>query len=134
MFGVSALEAAVIVVIGLLVVGPERLPVMIRDAVRWVRDLKRVVDSARRDLTDQLGPELRDLGMEDLRELDPRTYVRRNVLDGLEGFDDLDGPGEHRAPPGSGRPPRQRPRPRPASNGSPDRDTGALPAFDPDAT
>ena len=84
MFGIGVPEAAVIIVIGLLVVGPERLPVMIRDAVRWVRDLKRVVDDARRDLTDQLGPELRDLGIEDLRELDPRTYVRRNVLDGLD--------------------------------------------------
>jgi sec-independent protein translocase protein TatB len=131
MFGIGAGEAAVILVIALLVVGPERLPAMIRDGARWLRDLKRMVDGARRDLSDQLGPELRDLGVgvDDLRDLDPRHYVRRQVLDGLEGLDDEP---ERRpaSPDRAGRPAASRP-----AAGGPAAAAGGAPArFDPDTT
>jgi sec-independent protein translocase protein TatB len=133
MFGIGAGEAAVILVIALLVVGPERLPVMIRDGARWLRDLKRMVDGARRDLSDQLGPELRDLGVgiDDLRDLDPRHFVRRQVLDGLDGVNGLDDAPERPAR----RDPAGRPAGgRPAAGGATAAEAAAPARFDPDTT
>ena len=87
MFDVGPLEIVVLLIVGLLVFGPDRLPEMARQAGSWIRDLRRMVANARRDLSDGLGVDEADLRK--LRDLkSPRSYVRRNVLDGL-GLDDL---------------------------------------------
>ncbi|WP_129667173.1 twin-arginine translocase TatA/TatE family subunit [Phytoactinopolyspora endophytica] len=90
MSGISIPEIAVILVIALLVFGPDRLPTMIKQAAAFVKDLRKMVANARRDLSDSVG----DLGLdqEDLKTLsdlrNPRSYVRQKVLDGadLESF------------------------------------------------
>jgi sec-independent protein translocase protein TatB len=43
MFDISFLELAIIFIVTLLVVGPEKLPELVRDVGRWVRKLRRVV-------------------------------------------------------------------------------------------
>ena len=50
MFDISFLEISVICVITLLVVGPERLPGLIRDVSRVVRKLRRIVTQTRYEL------------------------------------------------------------------------------------
>jgi Tat protein translocase TatB subunit len=91
-FGIEAPELLVLLVVGLLVFGPDRLPQMARQAGSWVRDLRRMVANARRDLSEGIGVDEADLRK--LQNLDPKSYVRRNVLDGL----DLDlGPDEKAA-------------------------------------
>lgn len=82
MFGIEAPELLVLLVIGLLVFGPDRLPEMARQAGSWVRDLRRMVANARRDLSEGIGVDEADLRK--LQNLDPKSYVRRNVLDGLD--------------------------------------------------
>ncbi len=89
MFGIEAPEMLVLLIVALLVFGPDRLPEMARQAGSWVRDLRRMVANARRDLSDGLGVDADDLRK--LKDLDPKSYVRRNVLDGLDldlGLDD----------------------------------------------
>ena len=89
MFDVGPLEILVLLVVGLLVFGPDRLPEMARQAGSWLRDLRRMVANARRDLSDGLGVDEADLRK--LRNINPKSYVRRNVLDGLDldlGLDD----------------------------------------------
>jgi sec-independent protein translocase protein TatB len=79
-------EILVLALIGLFVLGPERLP----GAVRWVADTIRTVREyaagARDQLRQEIGPEFEELRkpLEDLRtlrDLDPRHAVRRTLFD-----------------------------------------------------
>ncbi len=98
MLGIQPGEFMVLVVAALLVFGPDRLPTMVRQGSRWLRDMRRIVTEARRDLHDHLGPELNDVK---LSEFDPHSYVRRHVLDGLDLDEDEDD--DERAPHGATR-------------------------------
>ena len=91
MFDIGAPEVLVVLIVALLVFGPDRLPEMARQAGSWLRDLRRMVANARRDLSDGLGVDAAELRK--LQNLDPKSYVRRNVLDGVDldlGLDDDD--------------------------------------------
>jgi sec-independent protein translocase protein TatB len=79
-------EILVLALIGLFVLGPERLP----GAVRWVSDTVRTVREyaagARDQLRDEIGPEFEDLRkpleeLRSIRDLDPRRAVRRTLFD-----------------------------------------------------
>lgn len=127
MFGIEAPELLVLLVVGLLVFGPDRLPEMARQAGSWVRDLRRMVANARRDLSEGIGVEEADLRK--LQNLDPKSYVRRNVLDGLDldlGLDDKKRPNGRAAD--SGRTARRR-EPASGSESAP-----VTAPFDPDTT
>lgn len=93
MFGIEFGELLIILVVALLVFGPDRLPVMAKQAASFIRDLRTMVAKARTDLSDSVG----DLGIdqEDLRTFtdlrNPKSYVRSKVLDGVDlGIDDLE--------------------------------------------
>ena len=127
MFGIEAPELLVLLVVGLLVFGPDRLPEMARQAGSWVRDLRRMVANARRDLSEGIGVDEADLRK--LQNLDPKSYVRRNVLDGLDldlGLDDKKRPNGRAAD--SGRTARRR-EPTPGPESAP-----VTAPFDPDTT
>ena len=74
MFDVGPMELLVLLVVGVLVIGPERLPRLARDAARLLRSLREMAGTAREQVRTELGPELGDL---DLRSLHPRTAIRR---------------------------------------------------------
>jgi sec-independent protein translocase protein TatB len=79
-------EILVLALIGLFVLGPERLP----GAVRWVADTVRTVREyaagARDQLRQEIGPEFEELRkpleeLRSIRDLDPRRAVRRTLFD-----------------------------------------------------
>ena len=78
LFDLSIWKILVLLVLGLVIFGPEQLPKIAAQAGRAIRDLRRLTDSARTDLADSLGPEFRDL---DLEDLNPRTFVRKHLFD-----------------------------------------------------
>ncbi len=78
-------ELALLVVVALFVFGPERLPKMIGDAGRMLRTLRTMANNARDDLKSELGPELGDL---DLASLNPKTFVRKHLLEDEDLLDD----------------------------------------------
>jgi Tat protein translocase TatB subunit len=124
-FDIGVGELLVLLIVALLVFGPERLPTMAKQAASFVRDLRAMVANARRDISDSVG----DLGIDakDLKTLsdlrNPKSFVREKVLDGVDlGLDDID-PDDTR---GSRRP-RTNGSASPATNGAP-------PPFDPDTT
>ena len=106
MFGVGLSELALIALVAVLVFGPERLPVMAKQAGIMLRKARAMADSARDDLRSELGPEYSDL---ELRDLDPRNIVRKHIIEAMEDEDD--------------RPPRE-----------PELAEGQLPPYDVDAT
>ena len=85
------MELLVLAIVGLIVLGPDRLPGIARDAARMIRTLRDLATGARTQLRDELGPELAEL--QELRNLNPRTALQRAILgdeDLRSGFrDDL---------------------------------------------
>jgi sec-independent protein translocase protein TatB len=77
-------EIIVIVVIALLVFGPDRLPKVAADAARTLRQVRQMAASARKDLVDAAGLE-DDAEMaqavRDLRDLDPRRAMQGVLSD-----------------------------------------------------
>ncbi|WP_006786567.1 Sec-independent protein translocase protein TatB [Thiorhodospira sibirica] len=57
MFDIGFWEITIIAVLALLIVGPERLPGLAREAGRWVANIRRFVSSARSDIERELQTE-----------------------------------------------------------------------------
>ncbi|MCW2755485.1 MAG: translocase [Marmoricola sp.] len=87
MFGVGLPEMAVILVVALIVFGPDRLPDYARQAGRMVRHLRSFAESAQADLRKELGPEYANLRLTDL---DPRVAIRKHILEAIDAEDTAD--------------------------------------------
>lgn len=81
MFGINAWEMIAIAVLALLIFGPDKLPGLAQDAARLLREVRKMASGAKADLKESLGPELGDLNLSDL---DPRTFVKRNLFDPID--------------------------------------------------
>ncbi|RAU91346.1 Sec-independent protein translocase TatB [Mycobacterium colombiense] len=137
MFGSLSWEhMLVLVVVGLVVLGPERLPGAIRwtsNALRQARDYLSGVTS---QLREDLGPEFDDLRvplseLQKLRGMTPRAALTKHLLDGDDSFltGAFDTPANGAAP--------QAPHPAPAANGqalAAEQQSGGHTPFDTDAT
>ena len=78
-------ELAVLLILGLFVFGPERLPGMAAEAGKTLRKVRLYVKGMTDDLKSELGPELGDV---DLASLHPRTFVQKHLFSDAD--DDLD--------------------------------------------
>jgi sec-independent protein translocase protein TatB len=76
-FNIGPFELAVLAIVGLIVLGPDRLPGLAKDAARLLRSLRDMATGARQQLRDELGPEFADV---DLRNLNPRTVMAKAVF------------------------------------------------------
>ena len=80
MFGIGFAELAVIVVIAILVFGPDKIPDMTRQIARILHQVRNLANNARDDLRGELGPSYQDL---ELRDLDPRRIVSKQIQEAL---------------------------------------------------
>jgi len=125
MLDIGAGEFIALGVVAVIVLGPERLPRYAAEAGRVLRKVRRMADDARAEVSKELGPEVGDLS---LRDLNPRTMVRKHLLDPI----DLDSLDDDR--------PRRPTRPGGATSGgggaasAGDRPADDPPRYDPDAT
>lgn len=87
MFDLSITKIAVLLVLAVVIFGPDQLPKLAQQAGRALRDLRRLADNATRDLKEGLGPEFADF---DVTDLHPKNFVRKHLLDDEMGLDDLD--------------------------------------------
>ncbi|MDX6206809.1 MAG: sec-independent protein translocase protein TatB [Frankiales bacterium] len=81
MFGIGWPELLAIMAIGLIVVGPERLPKYAEDTGRLLRQLRRLAQDATVDLKAELGPEMADLNLNDLRDLHPKRMMQKYLFE-----------------------------------------------------
>jgi len=93
------LEIGTLLVVALLVFGPDKLPAVARDAARMLRELRKMAQGARTQLKSELGPEFADF---DFDSLNPRAFVRKHLLEDIEEVDELDQPARR---PAAERPP-----------------------------
>ncbi len=77
MFDIGPEKLVLLAFLALVLLGPERLPGLARDAGRLLRTLREMATGAQTLIRDEVGPELADL---DLRSLNPRTMITQAVL------------------------------------------------------
>ena len=77
MLDVNGWELIMLAVVGILVLGPERLPEYAGKLAAMVRQVRNLATNARSQLKDQMGPEFEDV---DWRQFDPRQYDPRRIV------------------------------------------------------
>jgi len=107
-FGISGAEAVVLLVIAVLVVGPERLPRYAGELARMIKELRRMAAGASAQVRQELGPEFDEVEWRKLdpRQYDPRRIVREALADSIDPDDPLglrDLPGDGHVTTGSSR-------------------------------
>ena len=87
MFDIGMGEFLGLAVVALLVLGPDKLPKFAADAARFIHQMRKMANTARDDVRRELGPELQGISLEDLN---PRTALRKHVMDPLDLDGDVD--------------------------------------------
>ena len=81
MFDVGAPELLVLIVIAVILFGPEKLPEFARKAARVVKYLRGMAGNAQQQLSKELGPGFEDI---DVRDLNPKAFIQKHLLDDVE--------------------------------------------------
>lgn len=77
MGGLTISKLFIILVIALIVLGPERLPFYAQKLGELVKGLKRMADGAKDRVKDEMGEDFDDI---DWKQLDPRQYDPRRII------------------------------------------------------
>ncbi|MER8183577.1 sec-independent translocase [Kitasatospora sp. NPDC094015] len=86
---IGPLEVITLLVMAVVIFGPDKLPKLIQDTMGFVRKIRSFADSAKEDIRNELGPEFQDFEFQDLH---PKTFVRKQLLGSTEdplGFKEL---------------------------------------------
>ena len=129
-------EILVLIIAGLFILGPERLPEAASWLAKSVRRVREFANGAREQLREEMGPEFEQLRkpLEDLRGLrnfDPKRVVTQHLFDGDQdplGLKGINGNGTSNGTNGYAAPP-----PQPQAQPEPLK-PGERPPIDPDAT
>ncbi|GAA1853066.1 twin-arginine translocase TatA/TatE family subunit [Myceligenerans crystallogenes] len=83
MLGINGWELGLIVVLAVVLIGPERLPGYAEQLGRAARTARDYLTTARSRVDEELGPEFKDVDWSKLdpRQYDPRKIVRDALLD-----------------------------------------------------
>lgn len=81
MFGLGFGEISAIVIVAIIVFGPDRLPELAKQAAGFLKTFRKMAQNAKADLRSELGDDFKDLGLDDIRSLDPRNVVRDALRD-----------------------------------------------------
>jgi sec-independent protein translocase protein TatB len=78
---VNAPEFVLLLVLAIILFGPERLPDLARKAARVVQYVRTLAGSAQDQLSKELGPGFENL---DFRDLNPKAFVQKHLLDEVQ--------------------------------------------------
>jgi sec-independent protein translocase protein TatB len=76
-FGINGGEFLVLLVVALVILGPERLPHYAEQLAGLVKSARRFAKGAQAQMREELGPEFDDI---DWQKLDPRQYDPRRIV------------------------------------------------------
>ena len=133
MLGINGPEFLLLLLIGILVIGPQRLPEYTQKLANIVREVRRMASGAREQIKEEVGIDIDEV---DWKKYDPRQYDPRRIIKEALLEDDTKpvSPGPCRGSPPLPRRPQRAPEHRPAarvSNGCP---TAKRRPFDTEAT
>ncbi|WP_457974237.1 twin-arginine translocase TatA/TatE family subunit [Arthrobacter sp. D1-17] len=77
MFGINGPEFLLLLLIGILVIGPQRLPEYTQKLTNVVREVRRMASGAREQIKEEVGIDIDDV---DWRKYDPRQYDPRRII------------------------------------------------------
>lgn len=91
MVGINGWEFVLLIVLAVVILGPERLPEYAAKLAHAIRRLRVLAEGAKDQLKDQLGPEYQDINWRqyDPRQYDPRRIVREALAEPIESFREL---------------------------------------------
>ncbi|MFJ8644518.1 sec-independent translocase [Streptomyces sp. NPDC093546] len=75
---IGGFELVALVVLAVLIFGPEKLPKVIQDAAGFIRKIRSFSENAKQDIRSELGPEFKDFDFEDLN---PKTFIRKQLTE-----------------------------------------------------
>ena len=80
-FDIGAGEILGLAILGVILVGPERLPHVASQAAKLVKKLRTLSQTATNELRENLGP-----GFENLQptDLNPKTFIEKQLADALD--------------------------------------------------
>ena len=83
MLDINGWEFILLIVVAVVVLGPERMPEYAAKLGRLVRQARAMAEGAKGQLREQIGPEFDDIDWKqyDPRQYDPRRIVREALLD-----------------------------------------------------
>ncbi|MCL6422000.1 translocase [Brachybacterium sp. JHP9] len=84
-FGLNGWEPLVLIIVFLVVIGPQRLPEYTRNVIQGVRRARRWVEESRATVENEMG-----MSMDELRKYDPRQYDPRRIIRDAWGDTSLD--------------------------------------------
>lgn len=85
MFGISATDLVIILVLAMLMFGPEKMPEYARKAARLFVYFRDIANNAKTTLRTELGPEYADL---ELRDLHPKTFIAKQLREEVALIED----------------------------------------------
>jgi sec-independent protein translocase protein TatB len=91
LFDLGPLKLAVLVILAVVIFGPDKPPQLVADAMRIIRAIRGFSENAKTDIRNHLGPDFQDFEFEDLN---PKTFVRKQLAAhgqdlGLDEIQDL---------------------------------------------
>ena len=75
MFGISGGEFVLLILLALLIFGPDQLPKAAQQIGRVLRQLRTMANSASNDIKEGLGPEYKDF---DVQDLNPKRFIQKH--------------------------------------------------------
>jgi len=84
MFNIGGGELLGLLVLGMILIGPDRMPSVAADAARFLVKLKNMAQSATNELKENLGQGYEDLQVKDLH---PKTFIKKHIGDVIDKSD-----------------------------------------------
>ena len=111
MFDIGFAELIIIGVVGLLVIGPERLPGTVRTAVVWLNRIKRGFNDVKQEVQQELH---NDAVMQELRKTgeqlkDEAGALQKDISDSTKALSDAVAPNDTTPPPPANSAPKSTP-------------------------
>jgi sec-independent protein translocase protein TatB len=82
-FGINGPEFLLLLIIGVLVIGPSRLPEYTQILANLVKEVRRMASGAREQIKDEVGIDIDEVDWKkyDPRQYDPRRIIKEALLD-----------------------------------------------------
>jgi sec-independent protein translocase protein TatB len=82
-FGINGPEFILLLIIGVLVIGPSRLPEYTQKLANLVKEVRRMASGAREQIKDEVGIDIDEVDWKkyDPRQYDPRRIIKEALLD-----------------------------------------------------